>query len=224
MDNRKYVLLLIALLFVLMPVKAQQITGYVMDAQTGDSIPFASVLYKGHGVAAVSKLNGHYSIARYNGWSLTFSAVGYEPRTVIISAKTPKVLNMSLKPDTKSLKEVTVKAKRKRYSRKNNPAVEIMKKVVEAKKRTDLSNQDFYQYNKYQKLTLALNEITPDFLESPKFKKKQWLINQIELCPYNNKLIQPRRKSTASSRIARKPSSRASTALESTTSSRPVTS
>ena len=205
MDNKKYVFVLVVLLFALLPVKAQQINGYVVDAQTGDSIPFASVVYKGHGVAAVSNLNGHYSIARYNGWALTFSAVGYEPRTVVIAANTPKVLNMSLKPDTKVLKEVTVKAKRHRYSRKNNPAVEMMKKVVEAKKRTDLSNQDYYQYNKYQKLTLAMNEITPDLLSSPKYKKKQWLIDQVELCPYNNKLILPVSvEETASQKIYRK--------------------
>ena len=100
-------------------------------------------------------------------------------------------LDIQLKDDTKSLREVTVKSKRNRYSRKNNPAVELMRKVVDAKKRTDLSLRDYYQYNKYQKLTLAANEITPEKLENPKLKKKQWLINQIETCPWNNKLILP---------------------------------
>ena len=116
------------------------------------------------------------------------------------------------------LKEVTVKSKRQRYSRKNNPAVELMRKVVAAKKRTDLSNHDYYQYNKYQKLTLAMNDITPAAIDSAgKLGKKQWLLNQVEVCPYNNKLILPisvdetvsqkiYRKST---RTTRRPSSRA---------------
>ena len=84
-----------------------------------------------------------------------------------------------------------MKARRGRYSRKNNPAVEMMKKVIAAKKQTHLDNHDYYQYNKYQKLTLALNEITPEMMEDPKYKKKQWLIDQVESCPYNNKLILP---------------------------------
>ena len=176
-----------------MPAKAQQITGYVIDAQTGDSIPFASVVYKGHGVAVVSKINGHFEIKRHDGWMLTISAVGYQTRAFEIGSKTPAFLNVKLKPDTKTLKEVTISTKRRHYSRKNNPAVELMKKVIEAKKQTELDNHDYYQYNKYQKLTLALNEITPAALDSTasKLSKKQWLRDQIETCPYNNKLILP---------------------------------
>ena len=170
---------------------AQTLTGHILDAQTGDTIPFASCIYRGHGVAVASDINGHFKIARHQGWPLTFSAVGYLQQTITVDNETPAYMRIKLRPDNKLLKEVTVKSKRQRYSRKNNPAVELMKKVVAAKKRTDLSNHDFYQYNKYQKLTLALNDITPAMLDSGKLAKKQWLINQIEACQYNNKLILP---------------------------------
>lgn len=173
-----------------LPLRAQ-LTGYVIDDATGDSIPYASVIYKGHDIAVVSNLSGRYSIARHDGWQLTFSAVGYVPQTLTVSAKTKNRTDVRLKPDTRTLKEVTIKTKRQRYSRKNNPAVELMKKVIEKKKQTDLSNRDFYQYNKYQKLTMALNDITEERLNSPKFKKAAWLRDQVELCPYNKKLILP---------------------------------
>ncbi len=172
-------------------VDAQTLTGHIIDAQTGDTIPFASCIYRGHGVAVASDIDGYFKIARHQSWPLTFSAVGYQQQTIVIDAKTPAYLRVRLKPDTKVLKEVTVKSKRQRYSRKNNPAVELMRKVVAAKKRTDLSNHDFYQYNKYQKLTLAMNDITPAILDSGKLSKKQWLLDQIEVCPYNQKLILP---------------------------------
>lgn len=100
-------------------------------------------------------------------------------------------MKITLKTDTKQLKGVTVKTKRSKYSRKNNPAVELMKRVIAAKKRTDLANHDYYQFNKYQKITFAINDIKPTELENEKLKKKKWLINQIETCPYNNKLILP---------------------------------
>lgn len=173
-----------------LPLRAQ-LTGYVIDETTGDSIPYASVTYKGHNVAVVSNLSGRYSIARHEGWQLTFSAVGYTPQTITINAKTKARVDVRLKQDTRTLKEVTIKTKRQRYSRKNNPAVELMKKVIEKKKQTDLSNRNFYQYNKYQKITLALNEITEEKLNSPKFKKAAWLRDQVELCQYNKKLILP---------------------------------
>ena len=85
---------------------------------------------------------------------------------------------VKLKPDTRTLKEVVVKTKRNRYSRKDNPAVELMKRVIAAKKKTDLSNHDFYQYNKYQKITLAVNDIQKADIDSGFFAKKQWLTDQ----------------------------------------------
>ncbi len=173
------------------PITAQTLTGHVIDAQTGDSIPMASCIYRGHGVAVASSINGHFSIARHDGWELTFSAVGYEPQTITIDARTPYYLRVRLKPDSRVLGEVTVRSRRSRYSRRNNPAVELMRKVVAAKKRTDLSNHDFYQYTKYQKLTLALNDVTSAFLDSTKLGRKQWLLNQVEVCPYNMKLVLP---------------------------------
>ncbi|MGM9777600.1 MAG: DUF5686 family protein [Prevotella sp.] len=182
--------LFLLLLFMVLPMKAQ-LRGYIIDEATGDSIPYASCIYRGHNVAVASNINGHFTIARHEGWVLTFSAVGYVSKSITITASTKQNFNVKLKPDTKALKEVVVKTKRKRYSRKNNPAVELMKKVVEAKKRTDLDNRDYYQYNKYQKLTLALNDITPEKLEEPKMKKKPWLKDQVEKCEYNGKLILP---------------------------------
>ena len=173
-----------------LPMKAQ-LRGYIIDEATGDSIPYASAIYRGHNVAVASNINGQFTIARHEGWVLTFSAVGYVSKSITITALTKQNFNVKLKPDTKALKEVVVKTKRRRYSRKNNPAVELMKKVVEAKKRTDLDNRDYYQYNKYQKLTLALNDITPEKLEDPKMKKKPWLKDQVEKCEYNGKLILP---------------------------------
>ena len=46
---------------------------------------------------------------------------------------------------TQRIDEVTVRAKREKYSRKNNPAVELMKRVIAAKRQTDLTNHDYYK-------------------------------------------------------------------------------
>ena len=181
----------VTLMFLLLAVVAKaQITGEIYDTD-GYPIPLASAIYKGHHVAEASDLDGKFKIARHNGWELTFSSVGFQPQTIKVGPNTPSHLKIVLKDDSRSLGEVVIKQKRERYSRKNNPAVELMKRVIAAKKRTHLDNYDYYQYNKYQKITFSLNDIKPADLDSGKFKNKAYVRDQIETSPYNGKLILP---------------------------------
>ena len=190
MELKKYIVLLLSV-FMTMPMVAQKLTGVIVDDDDGDCIPYASAVYRGNHVMVSSNGEGEFSIDRHNGWKLTFSAVGYQPLTVEISANTKSPMRISLKPEKTQLQNVTVRGRRNRYSRKDNPAVELMRRVIAAKKKTNLNNHDFYQYNKYQKLTLAFNDLSPQDMESGIFGKKQWALDQMELCPYNNKLILP---------------------------------
>ncbi len=190
LELKKYIVLLLSV-FVMMPMMAQKLTGVIVDDNDGEYIPYASAVYRGNHVMVSSNAEGQFSIDRHNGWKLTFSAVGYQPLTVEISANTKSPMRIALKPERTQLQNVTVTGRRNRYSRRNNPAVELMRRVIAAKKKTDLANHDFYQYNKYQKLTLAFNELSPQDVENGIFGKKQWALDQLELCPYNNKLILP---------------------------------
>ena len=165
---------------------------YVVDWQTGDSIPYANAVYRNLKLGASSDANGHFSIARKVGEQLTITAIGYKPRHIKITAHTARELKVTLIADSKQLQGIVVKAKRRhKYSRKDNPAVELMRRVIAAKKQTHLENHDYYQYDKYQKVTMAINNLTPDELEGSMFKKAPWLLDQVETCPYNNKLILP---------------------------------
>ena len=176
------------LLSLCLSVKAQ-INGRVVDAN-GYAIPYASVAYKGHQVAVSSDVEGRFTIERHNGWVLTISSLGFKSQAVKVDNDT-KNLEIKLKEDSHKLDEVVVKSRRGKYSRKDNPAVELMRRVIAAKKKTDLQNHDYYQYDKYQKLTMAVNDIKPEQLENGFFKKRQYLIDQVEVSPYNNKLTLP---------------------------------
>ena len=179
-------------LIVHMSMLKAQITGEIIDAEDGGPIPYASAIYRGNKTAVSSDGEGRFSIERHNGWRLTISSVGYVPQVVNITSSTPDHLVIRLKSDTKKLDEVTIRKKRSsKYSRKDNPAVELMRKVIAAKKHTDLKTHDYYQYNNYQKITLGLNDLTPENLESKVFKKHPWLLDQVELCQYNERLILP---------------------------------
>ena len=187
----KKIFLMILWVAVCVPAIAQNIKGVIIDDNTGDSIPHASALYKGHHVMVSSDAAGKFSIVRKNGWYLTFSAVGYKPLRVLIGKNSPDFMRITLKPEVSQLQNVTVTGSRNRYSRKDNPAVELMRKVIAAKKKADLKNHDFYQYINYQKITFGLNDLSPTDLQSGMFKRHTWLLDHVEVCNYNNKLILP---------------------------------
>ena len=168
-----------------------QIHGVVVDSETGEPIPYLNVYYDGKGVGTVTDIDGKYSIGYHEGWNkLTFSMVGYTRQDIVISSKTSE-LNVSMKSDL-VLEEVIVKPKKEKYSRKNNPAVELMRKVIASKQRTNLENNDYYFYNKYQKITFAVNNITADSLKkSWIFDKYPFLREQVEVCDVTQKNILP---------------------------------
>ncbi len=159
--------------------------------EMGYAVPFANATYRGHHISAASDLEGRLTITRHEGWTLSISSVGFKEQSIKINSKTPSTLRVTLREDTRTLNEVVVTDRKGKYSRKNNPAVELMRRVIAAKKRTDLSNKDFYQFIKYQKLTFALNDLTKERIDSTKLFRQQFVKDQVELCKYNNKLILP---------------------------------
>ena len=167
----------------------QKITGRVID-EDGFAVSYASVQYRGHKIAVSSDSQGKFSIEKHPGWVLTVSALSYKSQTISVNEKMD-FIEVKLKDDSHKLNEVVVKTKRGKYSRKDNPAVELMRRVIAAKKKTDLSNHDYYQYDKYQKITLALNDLKKEQLEGKFFSKRQYLLDQVETSPYNGKLTLP---------------------------------
>lgn len=206
--KEKYIksFLLFLLLGCCISVSAQNIQGVVTDSLTNEPIPYLSVFYEGKGVGSITGNDGNYKVETRKGWNqLTFSAVGYVTKVVNIIPGVTKNLNVRMRPDDIMLEEVVVKPKREKYSRKNNPAVELMKKVIAHKRNNNLSENDYYQYNKYQKITMSLNEVTPEMLEKGMYKKMPFLKDQIELCEETNKFILPISvDETASQKIYRK--------------------
>ena len=169
-----------------------QISGVVVDAEDGGPVPYATVQYKGNRISAVADGNGRFRIERHNGWRLTISSVGYREQVVNVNPKTPAQFTVRLSSENRTLSEVTVKSKKKsRYSRKDNPAVELMRKVIANKKKSDLKSHDYYRYQSYQKIGLSLNDLKPETLEKGIFKRYPWLREQVETSQYTDKLTLP---------------------------------
>lgn len=197
-------IILIAVQFFSVRISAQ-IKGIITDSITNEPLMYVTVQYEGKGVGSVSNVNGEYVVETRRGWNeLTFSSIGYVTQKIKFAPGT-KEINVKLVPDDVMLSEVVVKPKRERYSRKNNPAVDFMRKVIDHKKALKLDEKDFYQYQKYEKMKMSLNDVTPEKLEKGIYKKFSFFKDQVELSPQTNKMILPISiKETASTTIYRK--------------------
>jgi TonB-dependent starch-binding outer membrane protein SusC len=83
------------------------VNGKVTDAQTGELLPGVSIFVKGTSQGTTTNNAGEFSIKVSDAKaSLVFSYVGYEAREAFIGNRT--TLNISLKPDDKTLDEVVV--------------------------------------------------------------------------------------------------------------------
>ncbi len=183
---------LLCLFYIIIASQASaQLYGVVTDSLTHETLPYISISHNKKGIA-ITDNNGYYKInIGPDCESLTFSAIGYKTKTIkLIPGKTKK-LDVRLVPDNILLDEMVIRPKKKRYRKKDNPAVIMMRKVIAAKKKNHLKNNDFYRYNKYEKLTIALDDINPVSLEKGIFKKMPFLINQLEVNETDNKLILP---------------------------------
>ena len=187
--QRLFLAFLLLMVCSLQMMAQQKLTGRVID-EDGYAVPYASVQYRGHKIAVSSDGEGKFTIEKHPEWMLTVSALSYKTQTVKVDAKI-SFIEVKLKDDSHKLTEVVVKTKRGKYKRKDNPAVELMRRVIAAKKKTDLENHDYYQYDKYQKITLALNDLKKEQLEGKFFSKRQYLLDQVETSPYNGKLTLP---------------------------------
>jgi hypothetical protein len=166
------------------------ITGVVTDAKTGMPIAYAAVHYQGRTVGTTTDYDGKYSVPKINGAVLDFTCLGYSRQSVKITSDKQK-LDVRLKVVENVLEAATVKVKKQKYSRKENPAVELMRKVIAAKKESDLHRHDYFSYDKYQKMTFAVNEFTEKVYSDANFKNMPFLKNHVETCPETGKLILP---------------------------------
>lgn len=204
-----YIYTLIAcLILVLCPQNVMgQIQGKVTDKETGEPIPFANVYYeKQQTVGTSTDVNGRYTLnTRGKSGKVIFSFVGYKPYSIIVKEGEKRTLNVRLHDLEKELDELTVKPKKQRYRRKNNPAVELMRKVIAAKEKSDLKQNDYYRFRKYQRITFAFNNITQEFMDSGFLRKYPLLARQVEFCPQTQTRILPLTYTeTASEHVYRK--------------------
>lgn len=186
MFGKRFLLFYIGVLMTLVGW-AQNITGVVTDAKTGQPIPFANVRYE-KGGGGQTDTDGNFSLP-FKAGRIYVSIIGYDTKNFKVSQ--PGHHQVKLDPTDLSFDEAVVTGRKDKYSRKNNPAVELMRKVIAAKKNNSLKEHDYYSIDRYSKLTLAFNEMTERVFQEGEFKKFAFLKEHVETCNETGKLILP---------------------------------
>jgi len=174
---------------VAVPSFAQMITGKVVDALDDEPLEGTQVWYKDRPAGKVlADENGNYKI-RFRPGTLVFHFFGYQD--VEVPVKKVRVLNVKLSMNAKDIKAVTVEAEKKKYVRKGNPAVELMQKVIGARKSADIHDADYASFDRYVSTTMALNDVDTTTLYDEDFKKVNLSAEFAEFCPATGKMILP---------------------------------
>ncbi len=199
----KALVYLIATLFILLSVfqeeaKAQtarrasvkRAIGIVRDSISGETLPFANIMSSENPKEnMVTDVNGSFRVStKGSGTGWTVSYAGYDPKPLnFFDSDTVQIILLA--PMEQSLSEVIVKPGKEKYSKKNNPAVDFVRRIRGSSKENDPLRQPFYSYDKYEKTLIAVNDFKGDFETGFMGKKGKFLENYVDTSSWTGKRL-----------------------------------
>ncbi len=192
------VALLLVLYVVLMPFAAEAsgaggrtfIRGIVRDSLTTAGIPYASVVLVGPNTGVVADERGIFemSVTDIRSRSIKVSCVGYESKVVPLGTNSFNLYDVSLSALPTELKEVVVG--RSKYSKKNNPALDFARRLRDRSSLTDpRAKHDYYSYDKYERISLGLNDFDPSDDNNAMLRKFAFLKEHVDTSEVSGKPV-----------------------------------
>ena len=170
--------------------KMTSVRGQVTDAKTKETMPYVNVQFEGTSIGVTSDIDGNFYLeTKTNVSKIKISYVGYKIQTV--SVKTGQVNDVSVRLDEGSndLQEVVVKVDK--YRNKDNPAVELIKKVIENKDKNRKEGIPFYRFNKYEKIQFSLNNVTSKMRNNFLFRRIKFVFENADTNKASGKINLP---------------------------------
>lgn len=166
-------------------------SGIVKDSITGEPLPFVSVYFDRSTIGAMTDDNGTFTLQNNQGYTkLAAASLGYDTKFIDLKpGKKNDNLEVLLKPTAFEISEVVVKPKREKYTRKDNPAVELIKKVIAHKNDNRIEAKPEYQTEVYEKLSLSLDNFNPNLDKNKFLKKFKFIKNYLDTSEFNGKPI-----------------------------------
>ena len=180
--------ILFFLLFSATILAQTKVGGKVVD-DFGDPVAFANVVFKNSKEGVITDDNGNfYFESKENHTTLVVTFIGYQKKEVKLKPGLNKNLLIELVYGTE-LKEVVVYTGK--TSKKNNPALDILRKIWERRRKNGLKMFKQYEYEKYEKVEFDLNTIDSAFMNSKVFKGMEFVFNQIDTSHISGKTYLP---------------------------------
>ncbi|MDB5007987.1 MAG: carboxypeptidase-like regulatory protein [Mucilaginibacter sp.] len=190
----KYTLLAILLFFSGL-VKGQNTTvrGTITDARTNQTLPLVSVSFPGTSIGVNSDNNGKYAITTGKTYTeLKFTSIGYKTVIRVIIAGKEQVINVKMQPDVQSLATVNISSgKRKRYTNKDNPAVELIRQVIAHKNENRMQSYDYIEYNQYEKLQFSFINVSEKLGQKKPLHQYKFLLDNRDTVNLPGKSLLP---------------------------------
>ncbi len=166
------------------------IHGRVTDSLTATPLPYASVQVEGEELGTRTDIDGFFFYQTKNKpRKIRITYVGYKPYTVKITPGENNELTIKMVEETFGIKEVTVRPKK--YSRRNNPAIDLIEEVFKHKDDNRKEGLEYYSFEKYEKLQFDLNNINDKFRNKWYFNKFRFVFNNVDTNKVNNKVALP---------------------------------
>lgn len=165
-----------------------KVSGIVVD-KTNQPIPFATITFKKSNVGVVANEDGRFYIESPQKHSvLVVSSAGFSEREIYLEEAV--VYNFKVKlNEAESLNEVVVFTGK--TSKKNNPALDILRKIWERKRKNGLYQFDQYQMEKYEKVEFDMNTIDSAFMKNKVFKGMEFVFKHVDTSKVTGKTYLP---------------------------------
>ncbi|WP_343531306.1 DUF5686 family protein [Pedobacter sp.] len=168
------------------------ITGTVRDAVTKETLPYVSIFFNDTRIGTQTDIDGNFKISTNEDYNqLKFNYVGYEVLIKNIVVGQTQKLDVLLKSNAQSLNEVTIIAGKRRYSNKNNPAVELIRQVIEHKNENQPKAYETVQYKEYEKMLFSMSNISEKFRNKRMFRNYQFLFQEQDSTQIGGKNLLP---------------------------------
>ncbi|OIQ28795.1 MAG: hypothetical protein BM564_08495 [Bacteroidetes bacterium MedPE-SWsnd-G2] len=186
----KFNLLAILLIFGFSSTFSQtKVSGEVFD-EFNNSVAFANVIFKGTTIGTITDENGRFYIESEDTYdTLVISFMGYEVLEVPLENRINYDVKLILKESAAELDEILIVGGKQ--PKKNNPAVDILKKVWENKRRNGVNAFRYYEYDKYEKIEFDLNTIDSALINSKVFKGMEFVFDKVDTSHVTGKTYLP---------------------------------
>ena len=186
---KKNIVILLFLFVSVSAVFAQTKAGGVVLDKMNQPIPFANVVFKNSSEGIVANEDGLFYLESPKTYTaLVISSVGFSEKEIVL----PKAVNYNMRiqlNEAESLNEVVVFTGK--TSKKNNPALDILRKIWEKKRQNGLYMFNQYQMEKYEKIEFDMNSIDSAFMKNKLFKGMEFIFNQMDTSKVTGKTYLP---------------------------------